>query len=156
MFQQNLYDAFTGISFSKKSAIVQFLRENLSSKWVEESAILKAVEYATKEIPSFGGFVLTAEENGEILATLIVNKTALSGLMPEYVAVLQATKSITKGKLIARKLEEKAITLSQGDIANLITDFGPKELMLEDMTPQAKFMPLPSKSDNSSISAATA
>ena len=127
MFQQNLYDAFTGISFSKKNAIVQFLQKHLEASWVEESAILKAVEYATKEIPSFGGFVLTAEENQEIVAALIVNKTGLSGLMPEYVAVLQATKPITKGKIIARNLVEKAITLAQGDIANLITDFGPRE-----------------------------
>jgi len=109
MFHQNHYDAYTGISFSKKNAIVQFLHKHLESSWVKETAILKAVEYATKEIPSFGGFVLTAEENEEIVAALIVNKTGLSGLMPEYIAVLQATKSIAKGKLIARKLEEKAI-----------------------------------------------
>ncbi len=142
MFQQNLYDAFTGISFSKKNAIVQFLQRNLEASWVEETAILKAVEYATKEIPSFGGFVLTAENDQEIVAALIVNKTGLSGLMPEYVAVLQATKPITKVKVIARKLIEKAVTLAQGDIANLITDFGPKELLLENLAPAAKLMPI--------------
>lgn len=147
MFHQNLYDAYTGISFSKKNAIVQFLQKHLESSWVKEAAILKAVEYATKEIPSFGGFVLTAEENQEIVAALIVNKTGLSGLMPEYIAVLQATKSIAKGKVIARKLEEKAITLAQGDIANLFTDYGPKELMLEDMTPAAKLMPIQTNKD---------
>lgn len=147
MFQQNLYDAFTGISFSKKNAIVQFLQKHLETSWVEETAILKAVEYATKEIPSFGGFVLTAEENQEIVAALIVNKTGLSGLMPEYVAVLQATKPVTKSKIIARKLEEKAITLAQGDIANLITDFGPRELMLEDLAPAAKLMPIQTNVD---------
>ncbi len=155
MYQQKLYDAYTGISYSQKNAIVQFLKKNLESSWVEETAILKAVEYASKEIPSFGGFILTAETNGEIVAALVVNKTGLSGLMPEYVAVLQATKTIAKGKLIARKLEEKAITLSQGDIANLIMDFGPKELMLEDMTPAAKMLPLPVNADNQ-VKAATA
>lgn len=142
MFQQNLYDAYTGISFSEKNAIVRFLQKNLEASWVEETAILKAVEYATKEIPSFGGFVLTAEKNKEIVAALIVNKTGLSGILPEYVAVLQATKPIAKVKVIARKLEEKAITLSQGDIANLITDFGPRELLLEDLAPAAKMMPI--------------
>ncbi len=142
MFQQNLYDAFTGISFSKKNAIVRFLQNHLEASWVDETAILKAVEYATKEIPSFGGFVLTAEKNEEIVAALIVNKTGLSGIMPEYVAVLQATKPIAKVKVIARKLEERAITLSQGDIANLITDFGPRELLLEDLAPAAKLRPI--------------
>ena len=142
MFQQNLYDAYTGISFSKKNAIVRFLQKHLEASWVEETAILKAVEYATKEIPSFGGFVLTAEKNEEIVAALIVNKTGLSGIMPEYVAVLKAIKPIAKVKVIARKLEEKAITLSQGDIANLITDFGPRELLLEDLAPAAKLRPI--------------
>ncbi|MFK7981611.1 MAG: hypothetical protein AB8G86_16630 [Saprospiraceae bacterium] len=145
MFQQNLYDAFTGISFSEKNAIVQFLQKNLENSWVEKTAILKAVEYATKEIPSFGGFVLTAEKNEEIVAALIVNRTGLSGLMPEYVTVLQATKPIAKVKVIARKLVEKAVTLAQGDIANLIMDFGPKELLLEDLAPAAKLMPIQTK-----------
>lgn len=142
MYQQKHYDAYTGISFSQKNAIVQFLKHNLGAAWVEETAILKAIEYAVKEIPSFGGFILIAEDAQEIVAALVVNKTGLSGLMPEYVAVLQATKPIAKGKVITRKLEEKAIALSQGDIANLITDFGPKELFLEDMTPVAKMLPL--------------
>ena len=148
MFQQHQYDAFTGISFSKKNAIVQFLQKHLEDSWVENAAILKAVEYAIKEIPSFGGFVLTAEKNEEIVAVLVVNKTGLSGLMPEYLAVLQATKPVAKGKLITRKLEEKAIVLSKGDISNIVTDFGPRELILEDMTPKAKLMPIPTNKEN--------
>lgn len=155
MYQQKLYDAYTGISYAQKSAVVQFLKNNMESSWLEEAAILKAVEYATKEIPSFGGFILTTENDEEIVAALVVNKTGLSGLMPEYVAVLQATKTIAKGKLIARKLEEKAITLSQGDIANLVTDFGPKELLLEEMTPAAKMLPLAVNNEHP-IKAATA
>jgi len=153
MFQQHLYDAFSGISFSKKNAIVKFLQKQLENSWVEAAAILKAVEYATKEIPSFGGFILTAEKNEEIVAALIVNKTGLSGIMPEYLAVLQATQPIAKGKLIARKLEEKAIVLTKGDISNLITDFGPKELLLEDMAPKAKLMPLQTNKENQSKAA---
>lgn len=148
MFQQHLYDAFSGISFSKKNAIVKFLQKHLENSWVEDTAILKAVEYATKEIPSFGGFILTAEKNEEIVAALIVNKTGLSGIMPEYLAVLQATKPVAKGKLITRKLEEKAVVLSQGDISNLVTSFGPRELLLEDMAPKAKLMPLQKNKEN--------
>jgi len=148
MHQQHLYDAFSGISFSKKNAIVQFLQKHLENSWMKEAAVLKAVEYATKEIPSFGGFILTAEKNEEIVAALVVNKTGLSGIMPEYLAVLQATKPIAKGKLITRKLEEKAIVLSQGDISNLVTDFGPKELLLEDMAPKAKLMPIQMNKEN--------
>ncbi len=148
MFQQHHYDAFTGISFSKKNAIVQFLQKHLENSWMENAAVLKAVEYAIKEIPSFGGFILTAEKNEEIVAALIVNKTGLSGLMPEYLAVLQATKPIAKSKLITRKLEEKAIVLSKGDISNLVTDFGPKELLLEDMAPKAKLMLIQPNKEN--------
>jgi len=72
MYQQKLYDAYTGISYAQKNAIVQFLKNNLESSWLEEAAILKAVEYATKEIPSFGGFILTAESDEEIVAALVV------------------------------------------------------------------------------------
>ena len=147
MFQYNLYDAFTGMSFSKKNATVRFLQEHLEHKWIDHLAILKAVEYAIKEVPSFGGFVLTAEKNEEIVAALIVNKTGLSGLIPGYLAVLQAIKPISKSKVIARKLEEKAITLAQGDISMLINDFGPKEFLLENMTPKATFRPIQAKNE---------
>ena len=68
--------------------------------------------------------------------------------MPEYIAVLEATKPIAKGKLIQRKLAEKAILIAKGDISSLIKDFGPKELLLENMTLEAKFMPLTTNSEN--------
>ena len=148
MVKQELYDAYTGISFSQKNTIVRFLQKNIEDSWVEKSAILKAVEYATKEIPSFGGFILTAEKNQEIIAALVVNKTGLSGLMPEYIAVLKATKSIAKGKVIVRKLVERAITLAKGDISFLIKDFGPKELMLENMALEAKLLPIKANKEN--------
>lgn len=148
MYKQNHFDAFTGISISEKSAIVNFLQKNLEFDWIDKSKIVKSVEYAIKEIPSFGGFILTAEENQEIVAALIVNKTGLSGLMPEYITVLQATKPIAKSKLILRKLAEKAIQLAKGDISLLIKDFGPKELMLENMTLEAKFMPITTNTES--------
>ncbi|MEM6316260.1 MAG: hypothetical protein AAF960_01245 [Bacteroidota bacterium] len=148
MFQQCHYDAFSGISFAKKNALVNFLIDHLDATSVNSDAILTAVEYAAKEIPSFGGFILTAEENQEIVAALVVNKTGLSGLMPDYLAVLQAVKPLAKSKLITRKLEEKAIALTKGNIANLIHDFGPEEFLLEKMQPQATFRPIHQVKDN--------
>ena len=90
MITQVTYDAFTGIGFSKKKALIGFLNQYSEVNWIDTSAIQKAVEYSIKEMPSFGGFIVTAEKNHQILAALVVNKTGMMGYMPEYVVVLNA------------------------------------------------------------------
>ena len=140
MIKQIQYDAYTGISCSKKNAIVQFLCENLEDSWIEQDAVLQAVEYAIKEVPSFGGFILTTEINEQIIAAIIVNKTGMGGYMPEYVAVLNAIAPNYRGKGITKSLIEKAINLGKGDISLLVKNCGPKELILENLTVEAKYM----------------
>ncbi len=148
MIKQIQYNAYTGISCSKKNAIVQFLCENLEGSWVKQDAILQAVEYAIKEIPSFGGFILTTEINEQIIAVIIVNKTGMGGYMPEYVVVLNAIAPNYKGKGITKSLIEKAITLGKGDISMLVKDYGPKELLLENLAVEAKYMQMKPSTEN--------
>jgi hypothetical protein len=156
MVKPKIYDAYTGISLFKKNTIVQFLLKNLASARLEGSVILKAIESATKEIPSFGGFVITVEEENEIIAALVVNKTGLGGILPEYIAVFQATKPVAKAKIIARKLEEKAIVLSQGDISLLSKSNSAKTITLKKMNPNAKFRPIQTKNKDKRVKKASA
>ena len=154
MLHQNHYDAFTGLGHFKKNALVRFFNRYLEHKWLDESSLFRAIDYALKEIPSFGGFILTAEIENEIVAALVVNKTGFAGIMPEYLLVLQAVKPIAKSKVIVRKLEEKAIALAQGDISFLNKERGPKELLLENMTAHAKFREITNKVENRSKASA--
>ena len=117
MITSSIYDAFTGIGISKKKALIGFLCQYSEATWMDTTAIQKAIEYATKETPSFGGFILTAEEQGKIVAALIVNKTGMLGYMPEHIVVLRGILPTYKENPINNELIAKAMVLTKGDIA---------------------------------------
>lgn len=114
--QTVLYDAFTGISPMEKSAVVSFLSENTTS--ASERAIQEAVEYAVKHKPSFGGFILTAQEGRKIIATIVANRTGMEGYGAKNIFVFIAFDSNhPESKVIAKKLLQKAISHADGDVA---------------------------------------
>ena len=123
---------------SKKKAIIGFLRQYSEATWMDTTAILKAVEYAIKETPSFGGFIVTAEEKGKIVAALIVNKTGMQGYMPEYITVLQAVLPTYNKDTIYNDLIAKAIALTKGDIAMIANSYGIKSMEIQDMNAVAR------------------
>ncbi len=133
-----VYDAFTGIGISKKKAIIGFLYQYSEATWMDATAIQKSVEYAIKETPSFGGFIITAEEEGKIVAVLIVNKTGMVGYMPEYIAVQQAILPTYKKTSVTQDLITKAATLTKGDIAVVVNSFGVNTMELQDLNTYAR------------------
>ena len=138
-----IYDAFTGIGVSKKKALIGFLSQYSEATWLGKEAINQAVEYAIKEIPSFGGFIVTAEENHQIIAALIVNKTGMQGYMPQHIAVLNAVLPAYKNSSVLKEIKAKAMVLTRGDIALVVNNQGVKDMELQNMTVEAKYMQLP-------------
>jgi len=138
-----IYDAFTGIGISKKKAIVGFLSQYSEATWLDKSAINQAVDYAIKEIPSFGGFIVTAEENHQIIAALIVNKTGMQGYMPQNIAVLNAVLPAYKNSTIIKDIKAKAMVLTRGDIAMVVNNKGVKDMEFQNMAVEAKYKQLP-------------
>ena len=111
-----LYDAFTGISPMEKSAVVGFLSENTAS--TSQRDIQEAVEYAVKHKPSFGGFIMTAQEGRKIIATIVANRTGMEGYEAKNIFVFVAfDKEHPESKIIAKKLLQKAINHADGDVA---------------------------------------
>ena len=143
MITPTVYDAFTGIGFSKKKAIIGFLSQYSEATWMDTTAIQQAVDYAIKETPSFGGFIVTAELDQQILAALIVNKTGMQCYMPEHIAVLKAILPNYKNSTIIKDLTNRAIGLTKGDIAMVTNSFGAKDMELQNMNVKAKMKQLP-------------
>jgi len=138
-----VYDAFTGIGVSKKKAIVGFLSQYSEATWLDKNAIGQAVEYAIKEIPSFGGFIVTAEDNHQIIAALIINKTGMQGYMPQNIAVLNAVLPAYKSSAVLKEIKAKAMVLTRGDIAMVVNNQSVKDMELQNMALEAKYMQLP-------------
>lgn len=112
----NLYDAFTGMNSGEKMALINFLRLHHPDQ--DSSEILDVVDYALKNKPSFGGFIFTCWENSRMIATVLVNKTGMSGSQAPYQMVyahlcphFQAEQSILE------ELIRKAIRHAKGEIS---------------------------------------
>lgn len=64
-----------------------------------------------------GGFLILALEESEIRGALIMNKTGMSGYIPENILVYIAVDASVRGSGIGRKLMNLAIEKSDGAIA---------------------------------------
>ncbi|ACU07702.1 hypothetical protein FIC_01254 [Flavobacteriaceae bacterium 3519-10] len=96
-----------------------FLFTNLEQFGDPKNDIRNAILYAMGEGQKPGGLVLTAAdaETGEIYGAVVINKTGMSGYIPENILVYIATDKNSRGKGIGKSLMLEAIKLAQGDIA---------------------------------------
>ncbi|WP_070136873.1 GNAT family N-acetyltransferase [Crocinitomix algicola] len=112
-----VFDAVNKPTEIEKKEVVEFLYHQLENYGDPRNDIKKAIDYSIKEFASFGGFTMLLKENEQILAAVVINKTGMSGYIPENILVYIATHSSTRGKGVGKELMQKAITRAKGDIA---------------------------------------
>jgi len=97
--------------------IIEFLHKNLEQFHDPPHQIEAAIEYAFSETEGKGGFLVLQELEGELVGMVVMNRTGMSGYIPENILVYLATDSSkaplgTGAKLLKRALEE-----AEGDVA---------------------------------------
>ncbi len=117
MLDIKVYTPFEPATVSEKEKVVDFLYEHLDQFGDPKEHILKAIQYAQKEIASHGGFVLAGFLEGKIVGSVVINRTGMEGYIPENILVYIAVDGSQRGKGIGKQLMQKAISLAQGDIA---------------------------------------
>ena len=89
-------------TYLQKNEIADFLFVHLGQYGDPKEDIMKCLDYALDQSLHAGGFVVMARENGKILGALIMNKTGMSGYIPEnilvYIAV-DAEQIVRKNRL---------------------------------------------------------
>jgi len=105
------------ITDSQKSDIADFLVFHLEKFGDPKEDILKCLDFALDQRPSAGGFVILALENEKILGALVMNKTGMSGYIPENILVYIAVDAAQRGKGIGGQIMEKAVKMANGGIA---------------------------------------
>lgn len=114
-----------------RDQIAEFLFKSLEQYGDPKSDILKCLQYALKETESFGGFINVAYMENEIVGAVIINRTGMKDYIPENILVYIATDSTKRGQGIGRKLMEKAIETSEGNIALHVEPDNPAKILYE-------------------------
>ncbi len=101
----------------ERDCLVDFLHEHLDEYGDSKSAIKTCIDYALKEIPSFGGYIVGIELDNERIAAAVINHTGMSKYIPEHILVYIAVHKEHRGKGYGGTLLQQVLGLTQGDIA---------------------------------------
>ncbi len=131
MLQIKVYSPATKPTPIEKDEIVQFLYEHLDEFGDEKADILKCVDYAVKDVSSFGGHIIIGSVNDVVASIVILNKTGMKGYIPENILVYIATHKDYRGKGIGKAMMEEAIKLANGDVALHVEPNNPAKFLYE-------------------------
>ncbi|MFU8812114.1 MAG: GNAT family N-acetyltransferase [Balneolaceae bacterium] len=114
-----------------RDQIADFLFTHLDEYGDKREAILKCIAYAYGDGPGQDGFILVAHEKQELLGVVIINKTNMSGYIPENILVYIAVHAKTRGRGVGKALMEKTIESAEGAIALHVEPDNPAKFLYE-------------------------
>ena len=113
-----IYNSNTKPSQEEKNTIIDFLHTHLQEFGDEKEDIAKCLDYAVKDnVTAHGGFALVIKDKEGIQGITIINETGMESYIPENILVYIAVHQNARGKGIGKQLMQKAIDLTNGDIA---------------------------------------
>ncbi|WP_233883806.1 GNAT family N-acetyltransferase [Tenacibaculum piscium] len=115
----------------KKSAIVDFLYDNLEQYGDSKKDIEKAIDYSLKNFKSFGGFVMILKIDTIIKGIAVINQTGMGSYIPENILVYIAINKNFRGKGLGEKLMKEVIKHTKGDIALHVAPENPAKYLYE-------------------------
>lgn len=123
-------DEINPTSFGRED-VADFLFNHLDQYGDKREAILKCIAYAYSDGPGQDGFILAAHSGGEILGVVIINKTNMSGYIPENILVYIAVHEKTRGRGVGKGLMKRIIDHTEGDIALHVEPDNPAKFLYE-------------------------
>lgn len=140
MIVTRLFNANEQPARTEKEDIVQFLHTHLEQYRDTSQDIQKAMDYALKLGPSFGGFILASYDEGKPVGAVVVNETGMKGYIPENILVYIATHKDYRGKGIGKQLMQKAIEEADGNIALHVEPENPARHLYEKLGFASKYI----------------
>ena len=132
MSETTIYTSMDKPTFLQKDHIVDFLYKHLGEYGDPREYIERAVEYALSDHPGEGGFLLVEYGEGDkVLGTVVINKTGMSGYIPENILVYIAVHGDARGSGLGKKLISKAQEMAKGDIALHVESDNPARHLYE-------------------------
>lgn len=140
MIKTKLFTSIQKPNEEEKNKLINFLYVNLEEYKDPIPDIEMAFDYALKEIPSFGGFVLISHIKDEITGAVVVNQTGMKDYIPENILVYIAVNKNHRGKGIGKYLIKKTIDLAKGSIALHVEPENPAKFLYKSVGFSSKYM----------------
>jgi len=99
-----------------RDQFVDFLFKHLDRFGDPKEDIQKCLDYAFSQEKSEGGFALAAFLEGKLVGALIMNKTGMSGYIPDWILVYVAVDASYRGKGFGRQIVEESFKYADGDV----------------------------------------
>lgn len=123
--------AIDNATYLQKLEIADFLFQHLDEYGDPHEHIMNCLDYALDQAVDKGGFAVLAREEGRIVGAVIINKTGMSGYIPDNILVYIAVDASQRGKGLGKKLMKTAITMASGDIALHVEPDNPARKLYE-------------------------
>lgn len=114
-----------------ESGLAAFLHRHLGRYGDPEGDIRKAIRYALSGEPGKGGFILTGYEGGDLAAVLVINRTGMSGYIPENHLVYVAVDEERRYRGFGRRMIERAVSECRGDVSMHVERDNPARRLYE-------------------------
>lgn len=131
MIKLETLSAINNATFLEKNEIADFLFHHLGKYGDPKEDIMKCLDYALDPGLHAGGFVILAREKGKIVGATVMNKTGMSGYIPENILVYIAVDQSQRGMGIGGKMMDLAITMANGAIALHVEPDNPARKLYE-------------------------
>lgn len=120
--------------------VVDFLFRALEEYGDAKHHIQACVDYVYSVEAGRGGAVFVAYQKRKLLGAVIVNRTGMSGFIPENILVYIAVDPSTRGLGLGKKLMNLAIEQTPGDIALHVEPDNPARRLYERLGFTSKYI----------------
>ena len=117
MVKIEILSAIDHATYLQKKEIADFLFDHLDEFGDPHEHIMNCLDYALDHAVDKGGYAVIARKDNSIAGVVVMNKTGMSGYIPDNILVYIAVDNAQRGKGIGKKLMETAIEMANGDIA---------------------------------------
>jgi ribosomal-protein-alanine N-acetyltransferase len=124
----------------KITALAQFLHDHLDEFGDPIHHIRMAINYALRLSDSPGGFVIAISKEESIAGVVVVNKTGMSGYIPENILVYIAVDRNFRGHGLGKSLMQSAIETAEGGIALHVEADNPAKFLYEKLGFENKYL----------------
>lgn len=125
------YDKDNLPSQAERNLISEFLFTQLGKYGDTLSDINKCMDYSLSLNGKPGGFITALKENGELVCSVVINKTGMEGYIPENILVYIATHENQRGKGVGKAAMNAVIEKADGAIALHVEPDNPAKFLYE-------------------------